>query len=107
MRQRVVLGLLADPEDAQRHEAHDEGQQPGAEQPQRMREIGFAVDAGQRRRTDVEHQHRHREGEDAVGQRGQAFAVAAGDAVVERGHAESGVASARPPRQSNGVNPGA
>ena len=70
MRERIVLRLLADPENAERHEAHHKWYEPRRQDDQCLPEFAFRMNLPRVRRTDVEHQHRHGEGENAVAKRG-------------------------------------
>jgi len=63
----IELGLLADPEDPQRQEARQIGQQPRSQLGEQVRGVILGRHALRGRHLQIEDQQRHRDGEDAVG----------------------------------------
>jgi hypothetical protein len=92
----VKLGLLADPEDAVSHDAHQEDEQARGERDERTAEVVLRVNRSGRGHAKVENQQGHGYGEDAVAERGEAVDVLTSNAVVERVHPrESSTGGAR------------
>ena len=77
-RELAELGLLGDPEDAERQQAEKPGHEPVRRGEQGAQQFRLRVDVGRLGRAEIEHQHRRREGEDAVAQRLDPADVAAG-----------------------------
>ena len=82
----IELGLLADPEDAVGHDAHQEDEKARRESNQRAPEIAFGVNCFDGRNAEIEHEQRHGYGEDAITQSSEALDALAGNAIVERMH---------------------
>lgn len=89
---RVELGLLRDPEDAERQEAREVRQQPRALLGEQAGEVGLGFHALGRRHLQVEDQERHGDREDAVGQAREPAEAASGEGAValRGGHAGRG-----------------
>src|SRR5215472_11787488 len=85
----VELGLLADPEDAECHHAHEKNQEPGGQGQQNAAEVMFRMDEVRSRYPEIEDQQRHGDGEDSITQRSQALDTLSGNTVVERRHRRS------------------
>ena len=79
----VELGLLADPEDAVGHDAHQKDEQAGREYEQGMPEIALGVNGFGGGDAEIEHEQGHGHGEDAVTEGGEAFDTFSCNAVVE------------------------
>ena len=82
------LRLLGDPEDAERQQAEEPGQEPVRRGREGAEQFSLGVDVGWLGRAKVEHQHRRGKGENAVAQRLDAADVAAGEGIVM--HSSSG-----------------
>jgi hypothetical protein len=92
----VELGLLADPEDAVGHDAHQEDEQARGECDERAAKVVLGVDGFGRGDTKVETEQGHGDGEDAVAERRDALDALTGNTVVERVHPrESSTGGAR------------
>ena len=76
------LGLLAEPEDAERHQGEQPRREPRRRGGERADERSLRADVGGVGRMEVEHQHSRREGENAVAQPRDPARLAAGQAVV-------------------------
>lgn len=77
----VELGLLANPEDAVGHNAHEEDEQARREREQGVPEIVLGVDS-----LGGGDAQGHGDGEEAVAEGGDAFDALSGNAVVEGVH---------------------
>jgi hypothetical protein len=86
----VELGLLADPEDAVGHDAHQENEQARGECDEDVLEIAIGVDCFGGGYVEVEDQESHGDGEDAVTEGGNAVDRLSCNPVVKGGH-RSGV----------------
>jgi hypothetical protein len=86
-REVVELRLLADPEYAERQQAEEPRQEPVRRGRQGAEQFSLRVDIGWLGRAKVEHQHRGREGENAVAQRLDSADVAAREGIVMVLHA--------------------
>ena len=93
------LGLLTEPENAERYEAEQPGQEPWRRCRQRVEEFGLGVDVGWFGRVKIEHQDGRRDGEKTVAQRRDTTDFAAGYHIVMGLHGAT-IAS-----QVNRVNP--
>src|ERR1700678_659157 len=82
----VELGLLADPEEAVGHNAHQKNQQARGERDERAAEVVPGVDGFGGGNAKVEDEQGHGAGEDSVAERGDAFDALSGNAVVESVH---------------------
>jgi len=82
----IELRLLADPEDANGHYAHQKEKQPGRECDQHVPQIALGVHRVVGGNAEIEHEQCHGHGEDAVAEGGQAFDALSGNAVVKRVH---------------------
>ena len=82
----VELGLLADPEDADGHDAHQKDERRGESAMRAWPEIALGVDGFGGGDAEIEDEQGHGYGEDAVAEGGEAFNVLSCNAVVERGH---------------------
>src|SRR6266480_6669789 len=80
-REEVELGALANPKDAEGHEAHrvDEDIRPQSQQG--MPEISFAATCAQRWDGQAKHQQCHAHGKDAIRNSGETVEVRAGELV--------------------------
>ena len=80
-REEVELGALANPEDAEGHEAHrvDEDIRPQSQQ--RVPEISFGAACAERWNRQAKHQQRHAHREDAIGNSRETVEVRAGELV--------------------------
>lgn len=84
--EEVELGLLADPENAIGHDAHEVDKQTRRKRDENAAEVVLRVDRGGGGDAKVEDQEGHGYGEDAVAEGGEAFDALTGNAVVERMH---------------------
>jgi len=92
----VELGLLADPEDAVGHDAHEEDEQARGERDESAAKIVLGVNRFGGGDAKVENEQGHGYGEDAVAERGDAIDALTGNTVVERVHPrESSTGGAR------------
>jgi len=82
----VELSLLADPEDAEGHDAHEEDDEARCECEEDLAEVVLGVNSFGGGDAEVENEQGHGHGEDAVAEGGEAFDVLTGNAVVERVH---------------------
>ena len=82
----VELGLLADPEDAVGHDAHQEYDKARGEGDQGVPEIVLGMDGFGSGNAEVEHEQGHGDGEEAVTEGGEAFDALSGNAVVQGVH---------------------
>lgn len=82
----VELRLLADPENAVGHDAHQKNQNSRREHDQVLPEIALGVDSFGGRDPEIEHEQRHGYGEDAVAERGEALHAFSCNLVVQRVH---------------------
>jgi hypothetical protein len=82
----VELSLLADPEDAVGHDAHQENDEARGEFDQGAPEIVLGVDGFGGGDAEVEDEQGHGDGEEAVAEGGEAFDTLSGNAVVEGVH---------------------
>jgi len=82
----VELGLLANPEDAVGHDAHEEDEQARRQYDECATEIVFGVNGFGGGDAEVEDKQRHGDGEDAVAECGNAFHALTGNTVVEGVH---------------------
>ncbi len=82
----VELSLLADPEDAVGHDAHEEDEQARGECDERAAKVGFGVNGFGGGDAEVEDEQGHGDGEDAVTEGGDAVDALTGNTVVERVH---------------------
>ena len=82
----IELGLLAEPEYPQRHEAHEVSDHARRKSTQRRQEVVFGMNRFRGRRAQVEHEQRHGYREDPVGERREAVQVRSRNPVVERAH---------------------
>jgi len=82
----VELGLLADPENAVGHDAHEEDDEARGERDQGVPEIVLGVDGFGGGDAQVEDEQGHGDGEEAVAEGGNAFDTLSGNAVVEGVH---------------------
>ena len=85
-REVVELGLLADPEDAIGHDAHEEYEQARRERDQQAAKVVFRVNSFGGGDAEVEDQERHSDGEDAVAEGGDALHTLTCNAVVQGVH---------------------
>ena len=81
----VEQRLLPDPENAQRHQAHQPGHQARRQRGERCPKLGFRMNAGAVGNMDIEYQHGHGKGENAVAESGDAAKILSRDAV-DMGH---------------------
>jgi len=82
----VELGLLADPEDAVGHDAHQEYDKAWGERDQGVPEIVLGMDSFGGGDAEVEHEQGHGDREEAVTECGEAFDALSGNAVVQGVH---------------------
>ena len=82
----VELGLLADPENAVGHDAHQENDEARGERDEGVPEIVLGVDGFGGGDAQVEDEQGHGDGEEAVTEGGDAFDTLSGNAVVEGMH---------------------
>ena len=82
----VELGLLADPENAVGHDAHQEDDEARGECEEDVAEVVFGVDGFGGGDTKVEHEQGHGHGEDSVAEGGDAFDALTCNAIIERWH---------------------
>src|SRR5579872_2726279 len=82
----VELRLLAHPENAIGHDAHQIHDEPRRERHQRVPQVVLGMNRFRRRNAQIEHQQRHGNGENSVTQRGETFDALSGNTVVERRH---------------------
>ncbi len=82
----VELGLLAHPEDAVGHDAHEEDDQARGEHDERAAKVVLGVDGFGGGDAKVENEQSHGDGEDTVAEGGDAFDVLTGNMVVEGVH---------------------
>ena len=82
----VELGLLADPEDAVGHDAHEEDDEARREDDEGAAEIVLGVNGLGGGDAKVENEESHGNGENAVAKGGEAFDVLTCNAVVEGVH---------------------
>jgi hypothetical protein len=86
----IELGLLADPQDAERVKARPVHDELGAERHQRVPHLLVAVNDLGSRYSQVEHHQGHGHREDPVTERRQAFHALAGYLVMESVHSGRG-----------------
>lgn len=79
----VELRLLADPEDAVRHHAHQKDEKTRRKNDKGVPEIAFGVNGFTGWDVQVEHEQGHGHGEDAVAEGGEAFDTLPGNTVVQ------------------------
>lgn len=79
----VELSLLADPEDAIGHDAHEEDEQARRECDEDAAEVVLGVDGLGGGDAKIEDEKRHGYREDAIAERGDAVHALAGNTVVE------------------------
>ncbi len=82
----VELSLLADPEDAVGHDAHEEDEQARSECDEGAAKVVLGVDSFGGGDTEVEDEEGHGDGEDAVAEGSDAVDILTGNAVVEGAH---------------------
>lgn len=82
----VYLSLLADPEDAVGHDAHEKDDEARRKDDERAAEVVLGVDGLGGGDAEVENEQGHGDGEDAVAESGDALDVLTGNTVVERVH---------------------
>ncbi len=82
----VELGLLADPEDAVGHDAHEEDEQARGECDEDAAKVVLRVDGFGGGDAQVEDEERHGYGEDAVAKGGDALHTLTCNAVVQGVH---------------------
>lgn len=78
----IQLRLLAHPKDAIGHHAHEKNDETRRQHHQCMPQVALGVDRLAGRYTQVEHQQRHGDRENAVAQGRQALHALPGNAVV-------------------------
>lgn len=82
----VELGLLTDPEDAERQDPHAQHEQTGGQRDQSAPKIVLTVDRVGGGDYEVEDEQRHGHCKDAVTQRGEALDASAGKGIVGGEH---------------------
>ena len=82
----VELRLLADPEDAVRHDAHQKYDETGREHDQGMPEVMLGMNGFAGGDAEVKHEKGHGYGEDAVAEGSETLDIFSCNAVVERVH---------------------
>ena len=82
----VELSLLADPEDAVGHDAHQEDDEARRENNESVAEVVFGVDCFGGGDAEIEDKQGHGDGEDSVAEGGDAFHTLSCNTVVERWH---------------------
>jgi len=82
----IELRLLADPEDAVGHDAHQKDDEARGENDESLPEIALREDRVPRGDAEVEDEESHGHGKDAVAERGETFDALSGNTIVEGWH---------------------
>ena len=93
-RELIDLSLLSHPENAERHQAQQPGDDARRQRNEASPEFRLGMDIGFLGDVNLKHQHRHRKRENAIAQRRDAAGVPGGQTIVVSFHARSFAAKA-------------